>query len=100
MGVLSKEAYEGKREWAARRMAKNAENENLTEEQHTVLAWLCRFRHEWHTHAERLWSSENQDLFEEYEQINKKLSEVGLDLYSPRKPPSALAEGSRGAFRE
>ena len=80
MGVLSKEAYEGKREWAARRMVKNAENESLTEEQHEVLAWLCSFRHEWHMHAERLWSSENQDLFEEYEQINKKLSEVGLDI--------------------
>ena len=82
MGALSKEAYERKREWAARRMAKSAENESLTEEQHEVLAWLCRFRHQWHTSMETLFNTESAEyssLWTEYEQLNEKLSEAGLE---------------------
>lgn len=48
MAYLTKNAYECKREWAAKRMAENAEVETLTTEQHGVLEWLCTVRHNVH----------------------------------------------------
>ncbi len=66
-------------------MAENAENEALTEEQHEALAWLCRFRHEWHTSMDALFNTESAEydsLWPEYEQINEKLSASGLDTIS------------------
>lgn len=44
-----KDVYARKGDYARNRMLKNAENENLTEDQHDALAWLCAKRHEVHT---------------------------------------------------
>ena len=81
-GKLSKEAYEGKREWASKKMADMKMITTLTEEQHDVLAELCSFRHELHTNQESLFNTEsaNYPFFNEMLSggINEKLKEVGL----------------------
>lgn len=54
MAKLTKEAYEGRKAYAAKRNAENAEkglDNGLTQEQADVLAQLCKFRHELHTEA-------------------------------------------------
>ena len=81
MGFFSKEIYERKAAWAARRMEKNSRIKALTEEQHDTLAWLCSLRHDIHSNWVNMWSSESDegiDLWEKYERINEKLSECGL----------------------
>jgi len=83
MGILSKEAYEGKREWAARKQARIAEEcTALTPEQHEALAWLCERRHFFHCNMEDLFISESvegQECFKLVDhQINDCLTEVGL----------------------
>lgn len=87
MAYLTKEAYEGKREWVARRMAENREIDTLTEEQHEVIEWLCSVRHDVHCNQEDFFigESSNCDKYWGYiedgcgGEINKKLSDVGLD---------------------
>ena len=54
MGYLTKEAYEGKEEWARKRMEKNKEITTLTEEQHDALAEICRLRHKGHCAEEKV----------------------------------------------
>jgi len=52
MAILNKDAYEGKKEWAARRMADNAskgEAKGLTKEQAEALEFLCSARHNLHS---------------------------------------------------
>ena len=49
MAYLDNNAYDRKREWAAKRMSGNRKVDTLTEEQHDLLEELCRFRHELHT---------------------------------------------------
>lgn len=71
MGSVSKEGYERKREWAARRMAENAEIESLTEEQHEYLAKLCNFRHELHTS----WRSAFNPYSAEFSRFSREISE-------------------------
>lgn len=86
MAILSREAYEGKRRWADARMAANAEIDTLTPEQHETLAWLCRIRHEMHTHQEAFFfdeSSEHDEFWNYIESddgtdIDSRLREVGL----------------------
>lgn len=78
-----KQIYEGKREWAARRMLENAKIETLTEKQHEVLEWLCTVRHELHTNKDSVWN-ENSDALKPFEnfcgdcEVNQRLKEVGL----------------------
>ena len=59
MAKLDKDVYDGKREWAAKRMSQNAENENLTPEQHEYLEDLCTFRHELHTNWDEAFNPES-----------------------------------------
>lgn len=85
MGDSKKEMYERKAAYAERRMRENAENENLTEEQHDVLAWLCSVRHNFHCNYSDLFNSEgDHDFFDPFDnscgecEVNQKLEEVGL----------------------
>lgn len=82
MAKLNKEAYEGKREWAAKRMHDNAEigSENgLTEDQADVLERLCRVRHELHSDMEGAWNDESAStVWQDLEDIQTAISEAGL----------------------
>ena len=84
MGVLDKQAYEGKREWAARRAAGNRENcSTLTEEQHDVLEWICTIRHDMHTSKESIWDG-NLEALRPFDnscgipEIESRIKEAGL----------------------
>ncbi len=80
MSYLSKEAYEGKAEFAARRMMENAENKSLTLEQHEALAELCKIRHEIHSAGvDHIWADQNEltDLMRVQDRLNE------LDLPCP-----------------
>lgn len=79
-----KRIFDGKREWAVKRMLKNAEIKTLTEEQHDVLSWLCTIRHEFHMKKEEIWL-DNSNIINMFDdgcseecEINRKLKEVGL----------------------
>lgn len=65
MGIISKEGYRGKLEWAAKRMEQNKKIETLTEEQHDLLAELCAFRHDLHHNWDSAWNEESQN-FDKY----------------------------------
>jgi len=82
MAYLSKEAYEGKRRAAERRMMVNAEVESLSLEQHDALSWLCTIRHEIHGNKEAFFHEESRFhlMFWGYIEtdINEKLAEAGL----------------------
>jgi hypothetical protein len=87
MAHLNKEAYDRKREWAARRMAKNSEVETLTESQHAVIEWLCSVRHDVHSSQEDFFYAGcgNYSEFWSYIEdksgestINRGLKNVGL----------------------
>ena len=90
MGQLSKEAYEGKREWAAKRMAANREKETLTENQCDAIEDLCSFRHELHCNQKSLFKSGSSDFTQYWEmiggngyesEINSRLKSVGLEPF-------------------
>ena len=77
---LSKDIYDKKREWAAKRMEQNTEKgseKGLTEEQAEVLADLCTFRHEFHTHMNSL-VMDNTSSFQELIRLNIRLVDSGL----------------------
>lgn len=85
--VNKKEIYEGKREWAARRMEKNKMVDTLTEEQHEALAWLAEVRHKIHTNQKSMFLSQSSDYNELWSHIDDidedksiywKLTNVGL----------------------
>ena len=87
MAQLDKKAYEGKREWAAKRMAENAKIETLTEKQHDVLQWLCTVRHDVHCNQEDFFNDEasNNSVYLDYIDdgnglgiIQERLIEVNL----------------------
>lgn len=83
MGYLSKEAYERKNEYAARRMHNNAQIDSLTEEQHEFLAELCEFRHELHCNQNALFLSECADYnryWNYISELSNKASAVGLQF--------------------
>lgn len=82
MGFVSKEGYERKAAYVARKMEENRLVETLTEEQHDVLAWLCNLRHEMHTNQHPLFlneSAEFSEIWQKYEEIYDKLTDCGLD---------------------
>jgi hypothetical protein len=79
MARLSKEAYEGKREWAARRMNSNTKTgaeSGLTEAQADALAELCSARHS--LHSGRKSAIMTGSNVQEIVQCNDNLSEAGL----------------------
>lgn len=82
MGLLDKEAYERKREWAAKRMTENSLIDSLAPEQHEVLSWLCSVRHDVHCNQEAFWYSEYSGHSEYWDYINyiinDKLKSVNL----------------------
>ena len=82
MAYLDKEAYAGKKRYADRKMAENAEIETLTPEQHDALSWLCGVRHDMHTDGEAFFRAEssNHKTFWEYvdSTINEKLTDARL----------------------
>ena len=84
MAHFTKEEYQGKAEWAARRMAENAKVDSLTEEQHTALAELCQIRHWIHsTDRMSLFNEESVDSAQMYDYFAKifddgLLESVGL----------------------
>ena len=80
MAYISKEGYERKKEFAARRMEENRQINTLTAEQHEVLAWLCEVRHEVHSNWNSMFLSESPHavLWERLDDINNRLSAVNL----------------------
>lgn len=63
MGIISKEGYRGKLEWAAKRMERNKTTcTTLTPEQHDILAELCAFRHDLHHNWDSAWNEESQNF--------------------------------------
>lgn len=62
-------------------MAKNAEVETLTQEQHAALADLANLRHTLHSNQETLFNDEadNTATWEAYDNINETLNACGLD---------------------
>lgn len=70
MGIVSKEGYERKAEYAARRMEENKKIKSLTEEEHDMLAELCSLRHKIHTSIERLWVEDTEHLLEQLFEFN------------------------------
>lgn len=87
MAYLNKDIYERKEAYASRRMLQNAENENLTPEQHDILAWICSKRHEVHTNQDDFFYSESTNSAEYWSLIDDgcgngiirdKLASVGL----------------------
>ena len=87
MAQLNKEAYEGKKEYAGKRMLENAEVETLTKEQHETLEWLCSVRHDVHCNQEDFFNDESSNNSEYWDYIDNadgcgtirdKLKEVEL----------------------
>lgn len=86
MAYLDKEAYERKKEWAAKRMAENALVETLSEEQHEALEWLCSVRHDVHCNQEDFFCDESVNSSEYWNYIDdgdggtirEKLTQAGL----------------------
>ena len=60
--IIDKEAYDGKREWAASRMEENKKVSTLTQEQHELLEELCKFRHDLHTNWESAFNDESSSF--------------------------------------
>ena len=82
MGIISRDGYDRKREYAARKMEENMLIGTLTETQHDALAWLCSLRHEMHTNQHHLFLSETaeySEIWTKYDAINGKLTDCGLD---------------------
>ena len=89
MAYLSKEAYDRKREWAARKHKKQKCVTALSEEQHEVLAELCRIRHELHCNKDAFFITGRADYRSTRAyfpneigdgRINEDLASVGLPI--------------------
>lgn len=89
MGMLNKEAYERKREYAVRRMKKNAEVKTLTEDQHDALSWLCSIRHEVHCNQSAFFYAESADseTFWNYIDDGSGTGEIAERLADADLPP-------------
>ena len=59
MAILNKEQYAYRNESAAKRMIENSTISSLTEEQHSFLSELCKFRHDLHCNQEALFLTES-----------------------------------------
>lgn len=77
-GAVSKEGYERKREWAARRMKENKKIETLTETQHEALEELASIRHEIHSNKKSVIISDDQGLKKKLIKVNEWLLNSGL----------------------
>lgn len=77
MAYYSKDVYDKKQMWAERRMTENAENNNLTEEQHDCLARLCAFRHKLHTNQGSAFNTESS-LYDEFSKEISCYEEDGI----------------------
>ena len=88
MGIISKEGYRGKREWAAKRMEQNKKIETLTEEQHNLLAELCTFRHDLHHNWDSAWNEESQN----FDKFANNISEYSVEDGLSEKIMAALGE--------
>ena len=84
MGFLDKEAYERKREWAAKRMEENTEIETLNEEQHEILAKLCQLRHELHTNWDSVFNNNYDDVNYFCDDIDDNISDQLASVGLPR----------------
>ena len=81
MAKISKEGYERKREWVARRMAVNAVkggNSGLTEKQTDLLEELCSLRHDLHCNLGHVVHSDEQGLKKDLVEINVEIKSSGL----------------------
>jgi hypothetical protein len=77
-GRLSKEAYEGKREWAAKKMAENRNIESMTEEQHDAMANLASVRHDFHVNMGKIIFDDEMNQRNKLIEANALLMESGL----------------------
>jgi len=70
--------YEGKREFAAKRMAENKKIETLTESQHEAMSNLASVRHDFHVNMEKITKSDDNKLKPKLIEANIQLKESGL----------------------
>jgi len=73
MSICSKEQYSRRNENAAKRMAENAKNISLTEEQHEALSVLCTARHELH-------SNKHHAIIEDYNGLKQALVTANIQI--------------------
>jgi hypothetical protein len=91
MAYFTKEVYQRKAEWAARKMHEQSKIKTLTEEQHDTLTWLCDYRHEFHCNYEHLFISDQSDMCEyNPDEINKRLLECNLPAIEGLPDPGDL----------
>lgn len=76
---LSKDAYDKKREYAARKMMRNKEIDSLTDEQHDALSNLCSIRHKLHTNMDKVTKSDNDNIKKDIVIANIQIRESGLN---------------------
>lgn len=89
MGIISKEGYRGKLEWAAKRMERNKTTcTTLTPEQHDLLAELCAFRHDLHHNWDSAWNEESQN----FDKFANNISEYSVEDGLSEKIMAALGE--------
>ncbi|MFA5068076.1 MAG: hypothetical protein WC466_08610 [Candidatus Izemoplasmatales bacterium] len=74
----SKDVYDKKREYAARKMAKNKDIDTMTDEQHDAVANLCSIRHELHTNMHNVAISDDQNIKKKIVLANIQLRESDL----------------------
>ena len=85
MAYYSKDVYERKAAYAARRMEENAQVPTLTDEQHDTLAYLCYIRHWIHsTDRMRLFNEESN----EYSEMSRYLYEIDEGMLSMADLPA------------
>ena len=78
-----KQLFENKKGYVEKLMKKNREIKSLTSEQHNVLEWLCKIRHEIHCSTESIWYGNSNSLksFDNSSsecEVIIRLKEVGL----------------------
>jgi len=78
MAKISKDGYERKAEYAARRMEANAENKNLTPAQHAALRDLAAARHQLHCGIDRLIKSAETGIDDTIIEAIGKINKSGL----------------------
>ena len=91
MAYLTKEQYSRRNENAANRMAKNAENTALTEEQHEAISNLCTARHKLH-------SNMRHAIIEDYNGLKKAIVNANVAIYECGLTPMSFIGTDRSDY--
>ena len=95
MAKLTKEAYLGKAEYAAKKMVENEKVTSLTESQHEAIQAICAFRHELHCNQKRLFFTENGNYYSYWEMLSAESDDSIQGLIRTNELPSInISDGS------